>query len=717
VYASPTELYVGAPLTVAGLEAELGQLAYAKRDAPERPGTYRRNGGRFDVAARAAQFADESRPAQIVRITVRDGAVSALATARGEALPVFRLDPLLIGSIFPIHGEDRIVLAPDEVPALLPAAIKAVEDRKFEDHHGLDWRGILRAAIANLRAGKIEQGGSTLTQQLVKSYFLDERRTFGRKAREAVMAIALERRYTKADLMNAYVNEIYLGQDGQRAVHGFGLASRFWFGKPLTELDLAGTALLVGLARGPSYYDPRRRPERALARRNLVLKLLAEQGVVDADAARRASEQPLGVLARPSGGYYPAYLDFVRRTLRRDYREEDLTEGGLTIHTSFEPRAQSAAERAIERELARLDEDLPRAAGTAPLEAAAVVAIPSSGEVIAMVGGRQVGFDGFNRALDAKRPIGSLVKPFVYLTAFERGEYTATSIVQDAPIEVRLSRTQTWKPQNFTRQAYGPVPVVRALGDSLNLATVRVGLDVGVERVIETLSRFGLPEKPPARPALLLGALDLATLDVAQLYNGLANGGFQSPLRAVRTVVGEDGIALKSYPVNVAPVASPDTVYEVVRILTQVVEHGTSRAARIALPPGLVVAGKTGSSSDLRDSWFAGFSGSHLAVVWVGYDDNRPTGVTGSAGALYVWSRLMAALPNTSWQAALPDSLDEVEVDYGTGLRVIEDCVDDPATVAVPRGQLPPYRADCGVDPGGRLGDRVGDFLRGIIGR
>lgn len=709
VYAAPLELYAGLRLPVDDLLAELERLHYVEATGLTRAGTYHRRRGRFEIAVRAARFADEQRPAQIIAVTIEGNTISALRDARGEPIPVFRLDPLLIGSIFPIHGEDRIVLAPEEVPPLLPAAIKAVEDRKFDSHHGVDLEAIARALWANLRAGRVEQGGSTLTQQLVKSYFLDGRRTLGRKLEEAMMALALEARYDKRDLMTAYINEIYLGQQGDRAIHGFGLASRFWFAKPLDELDLAETALLVAIVRGPPYYDPRRHPQRAQQRRDLVLRILARQGIVPAAQAEAAAARPLGIATRPSGGYYPAYLDFVRRTLRRDYKEEDLTEAGLSIFTSFDPRAQLAAEQALEGELTRLDRTRKPPEGQAGLEGAVVVTLPQSGEVIAMVGGRNVSFDGLNRALASPRAIGSLVKPFVYLAAVESGRWNATSVLDDTPIEVPLSRNNVWRPQNFSRDAHGPVSMVRALSESLNLATVHLGLDVGVPQVAQLLARFGLGKAPPPLPSLLLGALDLPPIDVAQLYNGLANGGFQVPLRAVRAVVNEHGERIGAYPVRVEPVAPPDAVYEVDRMMTYVIERGTGRAAAARLPRGLVVAGKTGSSSDLRDGWFAGFSGSHLAVVWIGYDDNRPTGVTGSSGSLIVWQKVMSALGTSSWQPPMPETLEDLAIDYSSGLRVTTGCSQDEVIVAVPRGTAPPFLAGCAPPSG------IADWLRGII--
>ena len=694
VFAAPLELYAGLALSPAELEQELQRLHYRRAERIDRPGTYHLQRGQFDVALRPARFAEESRNAQVLSIVAGPKGLESLRDSAGHDLPVLRLEPLLIGSIFPIHGEDRIIVTPLEVPPLLPAALKAVEDRKFDSHHGVDPIAMLRAAWVNLRARQIEQGGSTLTQQLVRSYFLSTRQTLSRKLREAIMAMALDAHFTKADLMNAYINEIFLGQDGDRAIHGFGLASQFYFGQPLSELDLPEIALLVAVVRGPSYYDPRRHPERARARRDLVLKILAEQHVVSAQDASAAARAPLGVTARPAGAYYPAYLDFVRRTLRRDYRDEDLTKTGLRIFTSLEPRAQDEAERSLERELERLDR-VHKHPG-AHLEGAVVVTAPQSGDVIAIVGGRDVGYDGFDRALDARRSMGSLVKPFIYLTALESGHYNAATVVQDAPVDVKLVNGTHWRPENFTHQVYGPVPVVRALSESLNLATVGVGLSVGLSKVSQTLQRFGLPQPPAQVPAMLLGAVDLAPIDAAQLFNGLANGGFRSPLRAVRAVISQDGKTVKAFPLQVTQVAAPEVVYQIDRMLVHVMDHGTGRPARAVLPPNLEVAGKSGTSSDYRDSWFAGFSGSHLAVVWVGYDNDEPTGFTGSAGALPVWAHLMANLGTSSWQAPMPEGLAEVQIEYPTGLRVAPGCAEDIVAVAVPAGSELPAKPGCG---------------------
>ncbi|HSD74720.1 MAG TPA: penicillin-binding protein 1B [Steroidobacteraceae bacterium] len=713
VYAQPLELYAGLALSANSLEQELGRLHYVPAAELSRPGTYHRRGGRFDIAARRAQFLDEVREAQTISVTTSGRVIERVADTKGQELPIFRLDSLLIGSIFPIHGEDRIVVAPQDVPALLPTALMVVEDRRFETHHGIDPEGILRAAWVNVRARAIEQGGSTLTQQLVRSYFLDDRQTLWRKIKEALMAVILDARFEKTDLMNAYINEIYLGQDGQRAIHGFGLASQFYFGKPLSELNLSEIALLVAVVRGPSYYDPRKHPERARERRDLVLRLLSDFGAVGQKDALKALEQPLGITENVTSGYYPAYLAFVRRTLRRDYREEDLTEAGLQVFTSLDPHVQATAERALVDELTRLDKRYKDK--NARLEGAVVVTAPQSGDVVAIVGGRETGLDGFNRALDAKRAIGSLAKPVVYLAALETGRYNAASLIDDAPIDVKLPDGKRWRPENFTHEINGLVPLTRGLADSLNLATVHLGLDVGVANVSKTFARLGLDKAPAQNPALILGAIDLAPIEVAQLYNSLANGGFRTPLRAVRAVVSADGKPLKAFPLEVTPVADSATVYQLNRMLTQVTQRGTGRAVYARLAPDIVVAGKTGTSDDFRDSWFAGFTGSHLAVTWVGFDDNQPTGLTGSAGALSVWSKIMSELDPLSWEAALPESLTDVWIEYATGYKAKPGCAEDLVSVAVPVDAMLPVMPGCGDDPLSEFADRTRKWLEGII--
>jgi len=712
VYAAPTDLYVGATVTADDLDTELRRLHYRIGDPGSGPGIYRRKGGDFEINTRRVRFVDEMRAPVRIRVHANAEGIAGIESADGTELPLFRLDPLLIGSVFPVHGEDRIVLTPNDVPEMLVTFLKTIEDRRFDEHNGVDLRSILRAIWADVRAGHMVQGGSTLTQQLVKNYFLTDERTFGRKLKEAVMAMRLEAHYTKEEILIAYLNEIDLGQDGERAIHGFGLGSEYYFGKPIDELEPAEMALLVGLVKGPSWYDPLKHPDRARTRRNLVLKELGEAKVLDAAAVTRAQAQPLGL--RPAGaGYVPAFLDLVRRHLKRDYAEADLAAAGLSIYTTLDPHAQAAAERAVTNQLKRLDTIAHNRSKGAPLEAAMIIAEPTSGQVLAVVGGRDTRFLGFNRALDARRSIGSLVKPAVYLTALETGRYNAATILLDAPLELKLPDGQVWAPQNYTHEVFGSVPMVRALSESMNLATVRLGLELGLPAVADTLQKLGLERRPALNPSMLLGTVEMTPLEVIQVYTALANGGFQSRLRSVQAVLDEDGKALKSFKLEVTPAASPAAVYEVSRMMTQVTERGTGRAVGARLH--VTMPAKTGTSSDLRDSWFAGFTGSHVAVAWVGYDDNRPTGLTGATGALPVWLDAMSELHLKAWQPDTPTEVEDRWIEFSSGLATEPRCSADAVLVGVPRGTTLTARQGCGQPASESVVDRVKSWLEKTV--
>jgi penicillin-binding protein 1B len=689
VYAAPLELYAGRALSADDLVAELRRLGYREDPRLPGPGTFRLGLGRMELATRGFAFAGDTEPERVVSLAFVGGRIATLRDARGERTAIVRLNPLLIGSLFPSHGEDRLIVTPAEIPQLLTDTLKAVEDRRFDSHFGVDPIAVLRASLVNVKSGEIREGASTLTQQLVRSYFLTNQRSgfaaWWRKIREAFMAIALEMRYEKSDLLNAYVNEIYLGQDGARAIHGFGLASQFYFGKPLGELELHELALLVAVVRGPTFYDPRRNPERAIERRNFVLQRMVDEGLASNEDVQAAADRDLSLVAgNRRGSMQSAFLGLVRRQLGADYARDDLERTGLVVLSSLDPAVQAAAERAVSTGIAALGKNAP------DLEGAVIVTSPQTGEVRALVGGRDAGFEGFNRALDARRQIGSLIKPAVYLAALESGRYTLASLVDDAPIVVQLDRRNTWTPANFDDEAHGLVPLMRALAESYNMATVRLGLDVGLEPIAATLKRLGLEQEPTLYPSMLLGALALTPLEVAQIYNTLANGGFRVPLRTVRSVIAEDGELLQRYPIEIEQAADAGAVYAINRALVQVMERGTGRSVDRLLPQDLVVAGKTGTSDDLRDSWFAGFTNDHLIVAWVGADDNRPTGLTGSTGAGRVWAQLLKSLEAASYEAPRPADVDERWVDYFTGDPTAQRCPDAvlvpmPATADFPR--------------------------------
>jgi penicillin-binding protein 1B len=694
VYASRLELRPGTALSIQDLTHELERLQYRRVPTIERPGEFTIAGDRLEVWLRQAQFADGAVPGRRLTVATSAGVIQSLYE-RNQQVRFERFEPLLIGSIYPAQGEDRMILAPGEVPPLLTAAVQAMEDRRFNRRWGVDVAAIFRALWVDARAGRAEEGASTITQQLVKGFFPSGGRTLSRKVPEALMAMLLELHYSKPDILNAYLNEVPLGQDGDRAIHGFGLATQFYYGKPLSDLDLAQIATLVALVRGPTLYDPRHNVLAAIERRNLVLRSLVAQHIVSPDAARAAVAEPLDVLERAAGAYFPAYLDLVHRTLQDEYREEDLTEHGLKIFTSLDPRAQEAVESAVQRKILQVD----RKGGDekSQLQVAAVVTAPATGDVVALLGDRRLGYAGYNRALDPRRPIGSLVKPFIYLAALESGRYNATTILDDAPVKVQIRGHRPWQPVNFTRRAYGPVPVVRALAESLNLATVSLGLELGLPVVTRSIERFGLNRSLSPYPSLLLGSVSLSPLEVAQIYGGLANDGEVVRLRAVQAVLTRDGTPVRAYGPTPASVADPSAVYQVDRMLQIVMERGTGRTARTALPASLIVAGKSGTSSDLRDSWFAGFSGAHLTVVWVGYDDDRPSGLTGSSGALPIWAEIMANLHTTAWSRPMPASLHDVPVDYSTGLVANTSCSSDVLNVPVPVEFTPPSKAGCAL--------------------
>ena len=714
VYAKPLMLRPGLPMSGKSVALELERLGY-RESREARPGTYRRDGSRFDIVLRRARFVEGVRESALLQVFANAREIVSLKDPKGRAIPALPLEPLLIGNLNPVHGEDRIIVAPVELPPLLPTALKAIEDRNFDTHTGVDFRAIARAAWANLRAGRVEQGGSTLTQQLVKSYFLDDSRSMRRKAQEAVMAMLLEARYNKTQLMHGYVNEIYLGQDGDRAIHGFGLASRFYFGKPVDELDLPEVALMVGIVRGPSFYNPRTQPQRATERRNFVLARLAELKIVTAKEAAAAAKKPLGIVPRAARSYFPAYLDYVRRELQRDFDADGLNHPGLNVFTSLDPRAQAAIERAVATELARLDAR--RKSKKHPLETALVVTSPDTGEVVALLGSRKAVESGFNRALDARRPIGSLVKPVVYLAALETGRYHAASILDDSPIEVRQPNGDNWRPQNFDRENWGPLPLVRALADSRNLATVQLGMEVGLGPVSQKFRTLGLDREPAQVPSMLLGAVDLAPIEVAQIYNAFANGGTHRPLHAVRGVVRSDGRPLPRRPQEKTRIAAdPVAVYQLDRLLVDVMTRGTGRAGAARLPAGLVTAGKTGTSSELRDSWFAGFSGDRLIVAWIGHDDNAPTGFTGSQAALPLWAGAMGASAQGSWQAPMPVSLEEATIDYLTGFVPDPACGEqqEAISVVVPRNTILVHADECRPSEFDSLADRLRDWWKRV---
>ena len=643
VYARPLELYPSLKIEGDILERELQLANYRKETPVSAAGGYFREKGNFGIYTRGFHFASGFEKPVAIYVTIENGAVAQIRSGEtDEEIDFVRLDPARIGSFHPQIHEDRLVITSTEIPEQLRKGLVAVEDRAFYSHHGVSPLAIGRALIANLSAGKTVQGGSTLTQQLVKNLFLDQRQTLTRKMNEALMALLLDFHYSKDEVMTAYINEVFLGQDGGRAIHGFGLASQFYFQRELGDLSIAQIATLIGMVKGASYYDPRRHPERCKARRDVVLGVFRDEKILSESTYKLALAEPLGGDSEQKNGFnrFPAYLDLVRFQLQDEYQREDLQTKGLQILTNLDPQVQWQVEKSLEETVSELEKQR----DSKGEQGAVVVTRRETGEILGLMGDRGNTAGSFNRALDANRPIGSLVKPAVYLTGLAEG-YTLASPLLDSVVGLENGDTG-WKPKNYDKKEHGMVPFYYALAKSYNLATVRLGMDVGLDKVIDTLVKLGCQERIAAYPSLLLGAIDMSPLQVSQIYQTIASGGFYLPLRSIQSVSTQDGELVTRYGLEIEQRFSPALIELLTHGLSRVVTEGTARG--YPFESGTFYAGKTGTSDGLRDSWFAGFSSEYSGVVWLGRDDNKPTPFTGSSGALQVWGNIMKALTKDS---------------------------------------------------------------------
>ncbi|MDX2464296.1 MAG: penicillin-binding protein 1B [Porticoccus sp.] len=713
VYSRPLELYQGLSLSREQLQWELNSLGYQRVNAAKSPGQYSVSSHRVELFSRGFEFLDETEPSGLMTVAFAGNQVSGLVNAQGQGVPLARLEPMIIGGIYPALKEDRELVRLAQVPPMLAQALVSVEDQDFYQHHGVSFRGITRAFVANIKKGKLVQGGSTLTQQLVKNFYLNEKRTLSRKLLEAVMAVLLEVHFSKEEILETYINEVYLGQSGDRAIHGFGLASNHYFSRPVEELELHQAALLAGLVKGASYYNPWRRPERALTRRNLVLDVMAREGVINPGQAKAAKQKPLGVVPpRPGGGrwQYPAYLDLVKRQLRESYQTSDLQTAGLRIFTNFDPQVQRKLESRVTRRIENLEAGYGIEAGK--LQGASVIVRVGSGEVVAISGDRQAGYAGFNRALDAKRPMGSTIKPAVYLAALENPDsYTLVSQIEDTPISISSDSGDLWQPRNFGRESHGLIPLYEGLGQSYNQATARLGMEIGLPAVMNTMRRLGYTKPLPELPSLFLGSVGMSPLEVAQLYHTIATNGFYSPLRAISSVFTAENTPLKRYPFEAEQRFDPAVMHLINYGLQVVLREGTGKSAYKRLPEGLVLAGKTGTTNDQRDSWFAGFSGNYLSIVWMGRDDNGKTPLTGGTGALQLWIDIMSELENRSVVFHKPEGVSYHWVETDSGLLSQKGCAGARYLPFID-GSEPVQRGRCSPESI----ENVVDWLKGKLG-
>jgi len=696
VFARPLELYPGANVSRERLVRKLDTLGYQRVSAPNAVGQYVVAGERVEFFSRGFKFWDFPEPGRHVEVTFTAGVPDTVIDRdSGQPIDLMRLEPPEIGRINPANFEDRKLLSFEEVPRQFVAALVAVEDRRFFKHHGVDFIGLLRAFVVNIMAQRVVQGGSTLTQQLVKNLYLTHERTLLRKMNEILMAVSLERQYSKEKIIETYMNEVFLGQDGNRAVHGFELAAHFYFAKPLSELDWLEAATLLGMIKGPTMFDPRRHPEQSKARRDVVLGLLAQAKLIPEADVPALRKMPLKLRGGAGGTNreYPAFMALVRRQLSREYSPRDLDAAGLNIFTTLDVEVQQSAEEAIRTTLPDIEKRMRKR----DLQGAIIIVDPASGEVLGMVSDRDPSYAGFNRVVDARRPIGSVVKPLVYSLAL--GQPTRFSLLtplNDTAVTWTGADGKRWQPQNFDKKEHGTVSLLHALTRSFNMATVNLGLQLGLSRVTTYLKHLGVPGKLPQYPSVLLGAVELSPLELAEVYTIFANDGFRVPARVINAVTDQNQRKLKRYGLALQPVMEPATAALMRYALTRVVAEGTATALAAQLPGVTPLAGKTGTSNDSRDSWFAGFGGNLLGVAWVGRDDNKPTGLTGSSGAMRVWAAAMKGAAITPLELHLPAEVEWQNVDLHSGTVLPGEC---PTGVAMPIHRDSPVSraADCAL--------------------
>ncbi len=693
VYARPLELFVGKSISIKQLKFELEYLNYLKVDQlPQQAAQYSHWKNGFEIKTRNFTFWDGNEPAHTIRVTIEDNTVTRLIDIyTGQNTDLVRFDAGYLTGIFPTHSQDRVLLRLDDVPDMFVKMLLLVEDRRFFGHWGVDPRSIARALVVNLSSGQTLQGGSTLTQQLVKNLFLNQEKKLIRKINEAFMSLLLEFHYDKRLILETYLNEIYLGQDGRRAIHGFGLASEFYFGKALKELSIDEMAILIGMVKGASYYNPKRNPEHAIQRRNIVLNTMQSSGLITARQAEKLSAKPIVTVKHAKSGLYPAFIDVVKLQLQQDYQAEDLSSEGLRVFTTLDPYIQFETEQAIKN-------TLPALAKNETLQAAAVVVSPLNGDVLAVVGDRKPSYKGFNRAINAQRPIGSLIKPVIYLTALEKeSDYTLASILDDSEFIYKQSNQDDWQPLNYDKRYHGDVTLYESLLNSYNIPAARTGLDVGLGNVVKTLVALGAEKQIDAYPSLALGAVNMSPMEVAGIYQSLSANGFRSPLRSVFAVLDKDKQPLERYSLEVESQVKAEAVALINSALIDVTKYGTAK--QLSKNLSIQVAGKTGTSDDFRDSWFAGFSGDIVAVVWIGYDDNQSTFLTGSSGAMKIWQNMIKKFAYKPYQLPEMPNLSKHWIDGKNGLLANESC-ENAVELLFIEGTQPIQQSDCGPGEG-----------------
>ena len=687
VYARPLELYTGMKIVPQQLIEELKLADYQAVDQVTRPGHFSYTEKQLTIYSREFYFADHHQDETLISLRLSNNEVMQISNQTlHTTLDFFQLTPVLFGSFISANGEDRLVIDAQDIPPQLSRILLAVEDKHFFSHWGVSPLSILRALWANIQAGKTVQGGSTLTQQLAKNMFLTSERSLLRKFNEALMALMLELRFSKDNILAAYINEVFLLQQKNISINGFALASKLLFKQSLDNLSRDRLALLVGMVKGPSIYNPLLHPERALKRRNQVLEIMHNEGLISAAELQALASAGLGVSQQlASVNQFPAYLDLVKKQLASSYSSSDLAAIGLSIFTAFDPIKQRQLEQGLQTGLQRFNNQ--------QLQAAVVVADYLNGDLIALTGGRDTDFAGFNRAILAQRPIGSLIKPLLLYGFLQNGKSLA-SIVDDRPIRVKQSDGEIWSPQNYDKKLHGETTLYQAFIKSYNLPFVHLGLEKnGLKTLTANLQKIDLLRQQVIYPSLLLGATQMTPLEVAQMYQVIANSGYFTPLTTIREVTDKQHKLLSRIPLHSVELFDRKTMLQVQRALIGVVEEGTASYLHQRYTDK-IFGGKTGTTNDLRDSWFAGFSSRYLTVVWLGDDQNNSIKLSGSTGALRLWADIIQQFDDRSLKLAADPELVWHYVDRQQGGISGKNCANS-VLLPFPVGSEPQFNSDC----------------------
>lgn len=674
VYGKAEQFKRSQRINLAVLSSSLQFSGYKRVRTVLAAGEYAMSASRIVIYRRAFSFDNDMLSASKIQIDVKNNHVIKIFTDN-KPVSLVRLEPILLDRILPKSKEDRVLTPIGNVPELLLDTLLLVEDRNFYFHKGVSPLGILRALYSNILAGRTVQGGSTLTQQLVKNMFLTRDKTLWRKVNEAIMSLILEYRYGKDQLLEAYINEVYLGQNYANAIHGFGLAAEFYFGQRIEQLNVEQTAMLVGIVKGPSYYDAWRKPKNTQNRRDLILKLMFEKELISKPVFVKAIESPLSVrkVRRFSRQKFPSYIQLVKQELTELMTEYD-QKSGISVFTGFSHYSQQLLEQTINERLPKID-------ASGELQAAMVVSDIATGEIKAIVGGKKSDYAGFNRAINANRPIGSLVKPAIYLAALERYEqYTLASVLEDKAITLTSDENSDWSPKNYDGKFRKKVSLIDALVESLNVPTVNLGMEIGLTNIADTFHVLGFDKDITIRPSILLGSINMSPVEVNQFYLPLASKGYSKQGHAITHIVSSQDETLWQFEGVDEQLFSSHASYLLDFALSKVTKRGTAKSLTWRLK-NKEVLGKTGTTNDQRDSWFVGYDNNHLVTSWVGRDDNKPTKLTGSSGALVLFADYMNKQGVINKQLHRPESVDLVSFEIETGNAVLDDCAE---TIVLP---------------------------------